>query len=263
MAFTIAELLNSRDRTADRITFRYIAVGEDTDTNDGALAAVIAVAPPTSDGFPLDDYRVESLGNWTYRVELEYSFTAPGAVGEGRSSFDTAGGTIHLQASLATVGTYSATGAPTPAPDHGNLIGVHENGVDGVDVPVGALKEQETVFMADASVTSSFRATLAQLTGTVNNASFRGYAAGEVMFLGATGSKRQYDSVWEVTYNFAISPNLTGITIGDISGIAKKGHEHLWVAFSAADDGTRLVKKPQYAYVERVSREGNFSLLGI
>ncbi len=82
------------------------------------------------------------------------------------------------------------------------------------------------------------------------------------MFLGASGSLRSQED-WEITFRFAASPNVTGLVIGDIAGIDKKGWEYLWVRYADAEDQNVLVKKPIAVYVERVYEEGDFSLLGI
>jgi hypothetical protein len=89
-------------------------------------------------------------------------------------------------------------------------------------------------------------------------------AAGERLFLGASGSQRGTEN-WETTFRFAGSPNRTGIQIGSITGIAKKGWEYLWVRYAdESDESARaFVKKPVGAYVERAYEEGDFSALGI
>lgn len=110
-------------------------------------------------------------------------------------------------------------------------------------------------------VTPAYRGTLFNLTGKVNNASFKGLAAGECLFLGASGAKRGSDD-WEITFRFAGSPNRTGITVG---GISKKGWEYLWVRYADVEDtaSNTLVKRLVAAYVEKVYEEGNFAALGI
>jgi hypothetical protein len=55
----------------------------------------------------------------------------------------------------------------------------------------------------------------------VNDSGFKGFAAGECLFLGAAGTKRGSGD-WEIGYRFASSPNVTGLTVGDITGINKK-----------------------------------------
>jgi len=82
--------------------------------------------------------------------------------------------------------------------------------------------------------------------------------------LGASGSQRG-DGAWEITFRFAASPNVTGLTIGSITGIAKKGWEYLWVQYQDAEDtGAKcIVKRPAFVHVERVYDAGNYAGLGI
>lgn len=91
-----------------------------------------------------------------------------------------------------------------------------------------------------------------------------GLAAGECLFLGASGSKRGAED-WEITYRFAGSPNRTGLVVGPITGISKKGWEYMWVRYADSEDAAArtIVKKPVAVYIERVYEEGNFAALGI
>ncbi len=83
-----------------------------------------------------------------------------------------------------------------------------------------------------------------------------------MLFQGASGSQRGQED-WEITFSFAASPNATGLTMGDITDIDKKGWEYLWVRYQDAEDEDVLVKQPAAAYVEQVYPYGDFSLLGI
>ena len=82
-----------------------------------------------------------------------------------------------------------------------------------------------------AVVTRAYKLTLFALTGRVNNSAFKGFAAGECLFLGAAGTKRGSGD-WEIGYRFASSTNVTGLIVGDITGINKKGWEYLSVPSS-------------------------------
>lgn len=122
----------------------------------------------------------------------------------------------------------------------------------------------ETHYIDAALMTGAYKAALFFLTGAVNNAPFRGFAAGEVLFLGASGSKRGQDD-WEIRFRFAASPNVTGLVVGSITGINKRGWEYLWGRYADAEDtaAKALVKRPVAAYVEQVYPYGDFSGLGI
>jgi len=126
--------------------------------------------------------------------------------------------------------------------------------------------------IASGDMSQSYIAGLYQLTGKANSAAWSinvdgvvmNFAAGECLFLGASGSKRGADD-WEISFRFAASPNATNLTVGDILGINKKGWEYLWVRYADSEDEAAkvLVKKPVAAYVEKVYEEGNFGGLGM
>jgi hypothetical protein len=150
------------------------------------------------------------------------------------------------------------------APDCKGAIGVTPDGVEGVDITVPVYQFSETHYLPDSLVTPTYKATLFALTGRVNDGTFKGFAAGECLFLGATGSKRGSGD-WEITYRFAASPNATNLTLGDIAGINKKGFEYLWVRYEDVEDtaAKALVKRPTAVYVEKVYLDGDLDLLGI
>ena len=100
------------------------------------------------------------------------------------------------------------TKVPTTAPDFGGAIGVDNDGnVNGVDITMPVMHFSETHFFKASCVTTTFKKRLAGLTGTINKSAFRGFQAGEVLFLGAAGTRRGTDSEdeWEITYRFAVS----------------------------------------------------------
>lgn len=218
-----------------------------------------------------EQYSVEYLGDDAWQVQITYEKKGaepqtPDPMKRTRS-FDTTGGTMHI-----TQAEYE-TPYPGGAPFQYNAIGVDDNGVNGVDIVVPQLQWQETYDVPAAYVSNTYIRTLATVTGTTNNATFRGLAAGEVLFMGCSGSQ-EWDSQkgngpWSLTYRFVASPNagsgesVPAITIGSISGIRKKGHEYLWVRYESDVNSNSLIKKPKAVYVNRVYRESNFGLLGI
>ncbi|MEM8739471.1 MAG: hypothetical protein AAGG38_13490 [Planctomycetota bacterium] len=231
-----------------------------------ARTALLVAAPDTSDGLNLDDAEVEELdglaGTYTGFVRYVGGNTAAGT-SLPSFRFETRGATQRIFQSLQTVSSHHSADVPG-APNFGGAINVAEQAVEGTDVTVPIYTFSETHAFTNAQVTNTFKANLFALTGTVNSSSFRGLNAGEALFLGAAGSQ-QGDGDWAIDFAFAGSPNLTGITVGDMTGIAKKGWEYLWVRYQTAEDtdAKLLVRKPVAAYVERVYHSGDFSLLGI
>jgi len=187
---------------------------------------------------------------------------SPPQVNETSFGFETGGGMTHIVASLATVNAYG-TGATTA--DNGKLIGASSEGVEGTEIVTPVYQWHETKWFDPSAVTKTFKGNPYALTGRTNNAAFKGTEAGETLFLGASGSQRGTDP-WEINFSFASAPNKTGLTIGDITGIAKKGWEYLWVRYKPKElTGTLKIvtQKPAAVYVERVYDEGDFALLGI
>lgn len=198
----------------------------------------------------------------------------PSAVGEYLFSASTTGGTVHVTNALelsdalqaAGVNGYSFNAANFPAPDVENMIELdsRDGSVKGIDLVVPQLRWTITYRQAKATITDAYVRTVESVTGTVNDDTFFSRPAGEVLFLGADlrqGTKS--DPV--VDYHFVRSPNRTGITIGDMTGIEKKGHEHLWVTYEMTWNATGKGRYPfpMYAYVQKVYEESDFANLGI
>ena len=143
----------------------------------------------------------------------------------------------------------------------------NEGNVNGVDVTMPVLNFTETHTMSGSRVSTAYKKNVAALTGTVNRYSFRGFAAGEVLFLGASGTKRskKASAPWEITFRFAVSPNQSGLSVGKLTVPNKRGWDYLWVRYAdkVSDNRKNVVKEPVAAYVEQVYPEGDFGNLGL
>jgi len=247
-------------------------IGEDTadliylvtDTTDAsaAEAAAFAVAPATYGTLVRRDPTVEPDGYDIWRVTIPYRKREKQETGGSSYSFDTGGGTQHITQALETIETYVPPGEPKP--DFKGVIGGTIDGTEGIDIPLPAFNFSETHYMATAAVTPAYKLTLRGLTGKVNDAAFRDNAAGEVRFVGASGSERSAED-WEITFHFEASENVVGLTIGDIVGINKKGWEYVDVHYTHAVDPAAhvIIQKPWAAVVLKVCETASFSGLGI
>ena len=235
-----------------------------TDCDLVAKYTLMGATPAVYDGLVRKSWRVEPEGHLLWRGTVQYGrFSRPQYEGDPpKISFDTGGGTIHVNYTLATVNKYAPSGEQ-PIESHG-LIGVTKDNVEGVDIPSREFHWSETHVLPLSYVSYTYAAVLYYLTGTVNSAPWRSYAAGEVLFKNASGSSRDNDTC-EITYNFAASPNVSGMKLGTIEGINKAGWDYLWVRYEDDVDDTAkaLVKKPRCVYVEQVIQRSDFTLLGI
>ena len=258
MTITINETYRSREGTegdSPSAELRFVIRGTSSDVTVRGLLE--ASSPEIYLGLRRTDYSFEPLGGDVWNGSVRYSERE-----EPQFTFDTGGGSQHISQSLTTVGRYAAPSETAPL-FHG-AIGVNDDQVAGTDITVPVYNFTETHFINNSLVTPAYKLALFSLTGRVNESGFKGFAKGELLFLGASGSKRGKDD-WEITYRFAASPNAAGLTLGDITGINKEGWHYLWVRFADDEDtnAKALIKKPVAAYVEQVYQYGDFSLLGL
>jgi len=258
MAITFQELFADRTEAVGvrpSAEIAHLATTSEGEDETAVLLSADATLPPTYNGLLRTSIAIEErINNAQWRLVASYELK------ESVWSFDTGGGQQHITQSLSTVGRYGP-GASTKL---GGAINYDGQNVNGVDIVVPVYAFSETHYFTDAQVTPAYKATLFNLTGTVNNASWRGFSAGEVLFLGASGSKRGND-LWELQFRFSASPNKSDIQVGEITGIAKKGWEYLWVLYAEDVDDTAksIVKKPIGVHVERVYPTSDFTALGL
>lgn len=217
-----------------------------------AMASLDFEAPDSYEGMPRQSLNVKPLhlhdaNDSIWIGTISYGWNAPETTSTSIFQFDTGGGSQHITQSKANIANY-----PEGAPDHKGAIGVTGTGVEGVDIGLPVYNFTEIRFYEPAAINAAFKANLFNLSWKVNNASCLGYAAGELLFMGASGSGRGREKV-EIAYKFSASPNKTDLQVGDITGIAKKGWEYLWVEYEDAEDETahKIVKKPIAVHIEQ------------
>lgn len=180
-------------------------------------------------------------------------------------SFDTSGGQEHITQAYTPTGA-SAGERRFPAqgsPDYKGAINVSGDQVNGLDVVSPVFNFTETWTIPTVWMTDQYVATLYNLTGKVNDATFRVFEAGECLFLGARADIARGDFRTTVTFSFSARPNEASKTVGTISVTNKKGWEYLWIQYENAKDNNNLIKRPKYVYLDTIYPEGDFSLLGI
>jgi len=254
MSLRLIERPLSRQSTYNplAVTLKFLADGE----QDNAIvhAYVLAATPglyahPSGAFLYRQDLQVEPLGYKQYEITVPYGETKH-ETGSYSLSFDTTGGTVHITASKETI---AAFGPGTSVNDHKQAIGVSgpDKDPEGADVVIPVLKLTATFKHPQGIITLPQIKNLARWTGRTNSDTFLTFAPGEVLFLGATGQEGT-DQPTEVQYHFACQENLTGLSIGGISGISKQGHQLYWIQYKSAianNAGTRI---PKGVYIERV-----------
>lgn len=259
--YTALELAASRrqgDGTNRFAELLYQVVGTDGGPydEDGAAAAALAVAPATFNSMPRRSTTVEPVnGDNLFNVRLRYEprgqrgeVPTPVETGGYRIEFDASGTTQNITQGL------TETQYPPTADSFFTALNVTESGPEGLDVEVQSLRWTERHYVSNADMTVLGWAGLVAiraLTKRVNDAAFRGFAAGEVFFRSFRASPRT-DEDWELVYEFEAMPNLTGQTVAGITGIDKGGHEYLWVRYQKTEGTDDLVEEPKAVYVNGI-----------
>jgi len=271
-------------------TYLFWMAGTNSDTLVRAMVlastALLIVDPLTGGNLWRGTIQIERDAWQKWDITVPYSTSAVKEVGDPpKVSFELTMQTTKVTHSLSWVdsnpvpGTrhYATTGyAPNPdgltpapeAPDFKGTIGVNKDGkVEGCEILVPEFSWSETWRMDRANVESLAYRNILYAIGQapVNDAPFRDFAAGEVLFDGASDSAvDEYQS--DVTFKFKASPNLVDLIIGDITVASKPGWAYLDIHFAEElSVGTPqvLVAVPKYAYVHTVHYASDFSLLRI
>jgi hypothetical protein len=193
-------------------------------------------------------------------------------------SFDDDGNSISFTFSGTTSGAtqtvtqgigYASYGT---GPNYAGAINVDKDGVSGVEIVIPKLEFQiektiETGAANGLSKWFEYTRKILSLTGTVNGGPMWGFGLRELLFLGADFSAKGGGSV-SYTFKFVASPNRlsslgNAISVGNVSGIEKFGHDYLWVDYAAEESSGFVIRTPRTVHVHRVYADGDFSILGI
>lgn len=242
------------------VTDYYLVTGAADE--QAAITAAIGKAV-NSCGLPYSGIGVdERLGATSWKISVSYAEkNSSGGGGSmeddgGVTSFDISTQTKHVLQAIET------KRYPADAPDYHGAINYDGEKVNGVDIisPVFSFSLSKRY----KSFGASRQKEVAGVVGKINQATYHGFDAGEVLFVGCSGSQRGSEK-WDVTYKFNVNFNQTNITIGDITGINKGGWEYLWAFYEKGpnEEGTSQIQKPIAVYVEKVYEDGNFSVLKV
>lgn len=269
MSITCTELVGGKmSRKSGEIPYKIVATGGELYA--AVLAAFYAAVPSSLGSLPLSDVSIDDTGTALWKGSAKYGksggSTSPSPLtGDVEINFEIGGATQHITQALAHVAQY-----PGSAPSHGGAIGVTEQAVTGTDIFAGAFRFTRTIYVAAASMNSTYIGKLARYAAHANASSvtfsevIQGVTTGismsfdaqELVYLSSRGGRRSPQGDYAVVQDFWGSGNVTGLTInsslpaGNITGIAKKGAEHLWVQYKP--DPTTRIPQPFSANVEKV-----------
>ncbi len=221
-----------------------------------------------------EDPECENCDEWDVVVEWGESEssggdTLPAGTKSYKFSYQAPSG--HIKRSLITIGAYE-NDLIFPfdyAPNFNGAINVVDFNTPDMHIEGFDLQPPAEVFSipyADVSavITPTYQALVRDLCGKVNNSTFLGHAAGEIMLARVDG---QYSKgLWNLDFGFAYVKNGVSIPVGDnITIPAKDGMDLLWTLDIPVkdDDAKAVVPTPAAAYIERVWERANLNDLAL
>ncbi len=154
----------------------------------------------------------------------------------------------------------------------GTVIGWDKQAVHGCSIYVPLVTWTESIEVPASQWSFDYEAKVTAMNqAPVNNATFRGYPAGDVLFQGmqANASTQNPDFV-TASYEFSMSKGNyvasgNALTIGSITNIEKAGWDFLEVSYTydKSQDGTRILAFPDYVLVHQVYHRSSFAVLNI
>lgn len=235
----------------------------------GCLLRTITMAPDGPDAWKANCAYSEAKLQQKEKEKLA-------AIGQYRISFSSKSQTLKQYTAKSTT-SYAATG--DTAPDFKGAINVNAEGeVEGVESVVPSLVVTITQRMEGATLTPAYALTISNLIGMYNNATFLGFPAGTMQLTAGDGSlsfeipnpnTEAGDPIppqdRELSFEFLYSPNLTGLTIGTVTGITKQGHQYMWTLWRDSIDAGKVFRKPRAVYVQDLFgvEPADFTLIGL
>lgn len=267
---------------AEAVSAAYAEADDVIETDDGKQ---LFIGPASWD--EVAEAQVDGSTVWFLEVTIKYApkDRQPLKVNDTRISWSTTGGTAHYKQAYEEVAVNKiGTGVTAAGVTFGGAIGAQRDSIDGVDVIV----PQFTLTVVKCFVPEDIPdiSDLYQLTGRTNNANVTltdtatgislDFLEGELLFKGSDGGSLNSDGNIEITFALDAAPNLTNETINTIDPetkdpkliyFDKRGFEYVWVRYVETPNGTgdiaTIVQVPKLVIVNRVYKEGGFSLLGI
>ena len=248
------------------ITLKY-AVDEVTEdeTEEDVLLFVEVETDAIFAGLYRNEIHGEMVGPDAWDITLEYGTVPPPAWNStGQTipewSFSIDEETVHYTQSLDTVQSYAASGTAT---DHKGAVNVQPDGsVAGYDTTESVLSWTETLYLPWGMWGPTYLGILQDTAGRFNSTTFRIWPAGELLLRRVRGRPAGASYV-QIEFDFQRSPNATGVTIGDITGVDKRGWDLLWIEYEPVEDTTSkgIAGRPKYVHVEQVKYSADFNNL--
>ena len=264
---TVTEKITSRSTNLSRdpsVELIYNAHGTEDDIK--VTTAIAQKAPAVYRGLKRSSIDVKPVDYNVWEATVTYSLDEDERF-QTDISWSTTGKTQKIFRSYKTESILDFDRNPwQDAPVFDRLINCTPEGVEGVEITLPVLNFTESHKYKPSQVTSDLIQKLSQNTGSINNANFRNFTPGEVLFKGISGNTS--NDLVTISFEFAVAESWTWVHNGEAHII--QGWNYLWY-FNIPQMDLRTgytVQVPMAAYEEQVYPYSTFkdfvpSLVGI
>lgn len=250
----------------------YTARSDDPDNDDfiDVLNAVVAEAPSTYNTIMLNGVkanevlRTDNAAGWICEARYGGGGAFATAPPLDRPAYRMSLATEKMIRSKSVV--TSAVSGGDPAPSRDNLIRINSDGQpEGTDVLRPVFTFAYTATLTDTQVESTYEAAWLAAAGTVNSATYKGYAAGTLLFQDLAAEPRTQGG-YNVRIEFGYRPNETSIDIGDGMTLASlQGWDYLDINPEPSFDDTidAVIAVAGSYYVHRLYDRVSWGDLGV
>lgn len=250
-----------------------------TESYSEVLSLTLANMSPTIDvdgtELVLQTFTPEHQGGGVWEVGVRYgerksdgSTSDSGDAGTGATiQFEFGSGTTKITQALFTRQVVGLAGVNPK--DVQGALGFDGEKVNGIDIQSSVFHWTETHRMAATEFTLEYMQAISDLCSpfpTTNLATFRGFEAEEVLFLGASGGSKDAGTL-EVTFKFArqkgiyeIDPDLEAL---GFPTVRKKGWDYIEFEYDKVVNANQIAPRPKVVRVFKVYKQGDFSTLNI
>lgn len=243
-------------------------------TINDALLAVLAEAPAVYNNLYKKNITFNGFKDDGLEFTVAYDNRNIGAAPNGEStqstmSFDCGGGTKKVvMARSQTVYNGETSSSADNVPIGWNGKYGQDAEFSGVEIPIGNIRMTFSRIMKMSKLSANnnqFLRNAADLSGKVNSAEFKGWAAGEVMFIGYSFSgSLDGNALIPVQFNFQVQRREENAIVGGIEIGTKEGFWYAWATpKQKVFEGTAMEMKADRVYVAEVVEGKDFSILGV
>ncbi len=247
----------------------WVVTGVDWATARALLLAVTPIQSPTGNWRQTltQDEDKQAAGIWFATVV--YGPVQPPDPSTWQWEYDATPESVHATCSRECLNVFINGSLLAASPGKSTAIGETPEGLEGADCLSTATSWTEQHQLWATAVPFGYGDALSQLEAQTNQAAFRGYAAGRVLFLGGNLKRSSKDPEWiDANFKFKLDAQRT-INLGSgsnaITGIVVPPHCIVDAHFQQVSDTTAnvLQRQLEYVRVHRMYDPGDFSKLGL